>query len=527
MGPNKEINSVTVEQQQHVETNEEFVARMDRRLQEAYVEYLRTYAAVIIDGNLDTLRNARSTFDNRITTEKDEYDRLMECGAENPDLVRRARLLGKRFRHKSPQTPTTPAAEEGKENNLLFLWKEACARLQFEGMQGAETLRNALQGEPDSQRRSSIYQALHEQDEILAQYVFDRLEQRRNKFQASGMSYAATLVSLRDNSFTPEDVRVMIEEAFRRFGPLIIMEDYAVAKKAGTDTMQPWDYPYWSHQARFHEGELSLDWKELTKNIIEALGHQDLFDRLTIRHPSKRYEIARCIMVNPPEEIVVIIHTPIEKNTEITEALHEIGHGIHYACVCPDLPFIDRVSTTPWHEAMATIYEQMMVESLAHDGKQDERTLQSLRKKYAVRNTNGLAAVLLRLYVDMELQSDYPDSNEVVAEKLVDLYKRFNPLVIDPAKYWWASDMYIVEYPFYGINYLYGFMIAAQIRAWWKRTHEEPLLSKAFGDFLREKCYAPGNSVPWRQLLKDITGEDVNPQYLVDELSSALDGSTQ
>lgn len=60
-------------------------------------------------------------------------------------------------------------------------------------------------------------------------------------------------------------------------------------------------------------------------------------------------------------------------------------------------------------------------------------------------------------------------------------------------------------------------MIAAQLRAYWLKVGGT-LLSREFGEWVRKTCWEPGFSKPWRELLKNATGEDLNPQHFFDEL---------
>ncbi|MBI4225615.1 hypothetical protein HY612_00715 [Candidatus Roizmanbacteria bacterium] len=44
------------------------------------------------------------------------------------------------------------------------------------------------------------------------------------------------------------------------------------------------------------------------------------------------------------------------------------------------------------------------------------------------------------------------------------------------------------------------------------------ILTPDFGDYLRYKVYRPGFSKPWRQLLREATGENLKPVYFQQEM---------
>lgn len=219
---------------------------------------------------------------------------------------------------------------------------------------------------------------------------------------------------------------------------------------------------------------------------LSFLGHSDLYEKLTII-TSGSGVISRCVPVDPPREVVVILP---ESNVDPHHVvlLHEVGHGVHAAGISDGLLY------------------------------GDQEVLHRFETALLAWRVNSLRKHLRVLAIHLLLYRDEPVQDNAIQNEIAVIQRRFFPHVQHTHPFWWANDMYVVEYAFYGINYIYSWMIAAQIRAWWKRTHEESILSEGFGDFLRKRCYAPGNSVPWRELLKDATGEDFNLQYFFDEL---------
>lgn len=323
------------------------------------------------------------------------------------------------------------------------------------------------------------------------------------------------------------DARSLLLHTMTLLAPLFEASDRALQALSGQGHLDAWDFSYWNTRltTRDHTGRLDhfLNTKDALETAIHRLGHEDLYAKLTVIVSDKRYAIVRCVAVSPPHEVVVIVHEPARDDThELSTQFHEVGHGLHFAGMSEDMAYIERVMVSPWNEAMAFLCEDLMLEPGVLVAEENRDALDEVLALQMASRLFFVRVILRNLALNAVLYGNEQWPLDALTEKISAIQRRFFPLRKNNHPLWWANNTHIVEYPFYDINYLYGYMIAAQIRAWWKRTHDEPILSKAFGDLLREKCYQPGSSVPWRELLRDITGEELNPQYLVEELSIAF-----
>jgi peptidyl-dipeptidase A len=91
----------------------------------------------------------------------------------------------------------------------------------------------------------------------------------------------------------------------------------------------------------------------------------------------------------------------------------------------------------------------------------------------------------------------------------------------------WAAKIHIATAPVYYHNYLLGEMVASQLQ----HTIDHEVLNgagveetgyvneKRVGEYLREKVFKPGSSLYWNDLLVHATGEELDSQYLVNQLT--------
>ena len=82
----------------------------------------------------------------------------------------------------------------------------------------------------------------------------------------------------------------------------------------------------------------------------------------------------------------------------------------------------------------------------------------------------------------------------------------------------WASKIHLAVAPVYYHNYLLGELFAAQLRA---RMERESLQGAEIGAFMRTAVFDRGATLPWQELVRSATGDDLSPRYFADSLASA------
>src|SRR5580698_3561164 len=91
-----------------------------------------------------------------------------------------------------------------------------------------------------------------------------------------------------------------------------------------------------------------------------------------------------------------------------------------------------------------------------------------------------------------------------------------------------ASKIHVVSAPAYYHNYMMGQLFACQVHSTIAREvlkANDPSQAyytddKRVGDFMRTRVFAPGRSLPWNELTKFATGEDLNPRAFATEFGA-------
>jgi peptidyl-dipeptidase A len=84
----------------------------------------------------------------------------------------------------------------------------------------------------------------------------------------------------------------------------------------------------------------------------------------------------------------------------------------------------------------------------------------------------------------------------------------------------WASKTHLSSSPAYYQNYILGELMASQLL---KYIYREIVKSESYvghpqvGRFLVEKIFKPGTRDPWNEMLKQATGEELRPEYFVEQ----------
>ncbi len=86
----------------------------------------------------------------------------------------------------------------------------------------------------------------------------------------------------------------------------------------------------------------------------------------------------------------------------------------------------------------------------------------------------------------------------------------------------WAAKIHVACAPVYYHTYLYGNLVASQLRATLEREAGGLVGKPEAGRLLTEHVFRPGVSVRWDRLLADATGEDLTAVHLARDLTTAL-----
>ena len=198
----------------------------------------------------------------------------------------------------------------------------------------------------------------------------------------------------------------------------------------------------------------------------------------------------------------------------LSELLHETGHGIHIAGVRTRPAYADWPDSDTFTEAVADlasldVYEPRWQMRLLGDS---VSLGESLRSKYGgVILDMAWALFEIRMFAS-------PDQNpNEVWTGITSRYLRIRP---HPERSWWALRGQLVAGPGYMLNYALGAFLTAQLRA----RIRELRGSWTEGDrgwyaWVREALFRWGQERPTREVVAEFLGGPVRPEALLADLS--------
>lgn len=265
-------------------------------------------------------------------------------------------------------------------------------------------------------------------------------------------------------------------------------------------------------------------YKGLGLDLGEMLARSDLYGR------DKKYQHAYCIDMNKEGDVRTM--TSLQNNSSWLETLlHECGHGSYSLYIDRKLPWILReeahIFTT---EAIAEMMEsvctnpewlQKTLEIPEEEVKKWEHTLRTQRKMRLLIFCRWCEVML---HFEHEL---YANPDQDLNKLWYDYVEKYQHLQRIPGrdKADWAAKIHLASVPCYYHNYMLGELMASQLLHYMAKNilHEDDIRKVTFynqkeiGEYLRTKIYAPGKSLRWDDLLKNATGETLNPKYFVED----------
>jgi peptidyl-dipeptidase A len=312
--------------------------------------------------------------------------------------------------------------------------------------------------------------------------------------------------------------------------------DSRLAARFGCDAseLHPWHYADPFFQEAPVEGSVDLDPLFKGKDVVglarktfEGLGLEvegilrssDLFPR------AGKCQHAFCIDVDRSGDVRVLANV-IDNQSWTDTMLHELGHGVYDLAFDEDLPWLLRDTHLVTTEASALLFG-----ALAGDREWLERVLEigageateldgRLRAARAAELLVFTRWVLVMTGFERALYAD-PDSDLDTA--WWDLVSR-HQLVTPPDGRRapdWAAKIHVAIAPVYYHTYLYGAIVAAQLRDALTRSVGGLVERPEAGRILVEKLFSPGASVRWDRLVEESSGSPLSVDSLAREVAAA------
>jgi len=301
----------------------------------------------------------------------------------------------------------------------------------------------------------------------------------------------------------------------------------------GVAELRPWHYADPFFQEVPKDGGVDLDPVFADADVVELAGRtfagmgldteqivvsSDLFPR------DGKCQHAFCMDVDRKGDVRVLANVVHDRYWADT-MLHELGHGVF------DLGFDDGL---PWllRDCHLTVTEgiAIMMGRLSQDGDW-LREVAGVKPEEAERLRGQLGAaqaaelvvftrwVLVMTSFERSLYAEPESDLDARWWELVQRYQGVTPP--DGRKEPdWAAKIHVACAPVYYHTYLYGQLVASQLRATLDRETGGIVGKPEAGALLRERVFGPGQSLRWDRLIERATGEPLTARHMAAEITA-------
>lgn len=414
-------------------------------------------------------------------------------------------------------------------------------RAEFEGAPASDNqLREILKKEPSMARRKAAWQASKQIGEAVAPALLDLIRIRNREARKLGYAdYYSMMFELQELDeqwvFTLfESLETLSDAAYSR---MKVDLDATLKGRYGTTeaASYPWLYsdPFFQEYPAAGGGEAldeifkDRDIEGLTRTHFASIGLdvEDLLKHASLYEREGKSQHAFCLDVDREGDVRVLCN--IQKNERwMSTMLHEFGHAVYDKFSDRSLPFLLR---TPAHilttEAIAMLNGRM---SKTPDWLQRIAGLPaSEAQRLSAAAWNVLRSEMLIFlrwaltFVRFEREV-YRNPEQDLNRLWWEYVSRFQKITPPPDrdKPDWASKYHLSNSPAYYQNYVLGELMASQVLRFIQRevTKDESYAGNPqVGQFLVSRIFKPGTRYPWNDMLRQATGENLNPAHFVNQ----------
>jgi peptidyl-dipeptidase A len=317
--------------------------------------------------------------------------------------------------------------------------------------------------------------------------------------------------------------------------------DESIAEQCSVsiDELQPWHYhdPFFQEPPAVYEVDMNgpfatADILQICREFYKGIGLpiDDVIERSDLYEKPGKSPHAFCTDIDREGDVRVLANI-VPNEYWMSTMLHELGHSVYTSKYIPmELPYLLRVNshilTT---EGVAMMFERFATDAdwLAAYGVKIDDPETFTKASHRMRRDKLLifsrwCQVMLRFEKEMYANPDQ-DLNKLWWD-LVEKYQLVKrPAGRDAPDY--ASKIHIVSAPAYYHNYMMGELFACQVHeaiAKDLKLPGEPATAiytrdPRVGDFMKAKVFGPGAFLPWNELTKFATGEELNAKAFAAE----------
>ena len=478
-----------------------------------------------LDTELKVLFNDPATYQKLLQWEKEPSD---------PVTARQINVLIRAF--KQNQVPKE-LLEEISQKEAALTQSYANFRPELDGQKLSENdLREILKKENDPAKRKKAWEASKEIGKLLAPKILELVFLRNKAAKALGYpDYFQMQLELQevDAKWLLSTLEELSQKSEKAYAKVLHEIEQAQAARfhVPVSELGPWAWsePFSQEDPLdTHELDQLLEGIDISKvshnfyqkmgiNVAPILSRSDMFER-----PGKNQH-AFCIHLDRLGDVRTLNNVkPSIKWLETV--LHELGHAIYELGFEEKIPWLLR---EPPHmittEAMALIagrqaYRHNALAILLGPAKEPLRKKAdaSLRRRQLIFSR----WVLVMTAFESELYRNPAQDLNRLWWQCVEKYQKIRAPKNREKSFDWATKYHIGLAPVYYFSYLLGEMFASAIQEALLKEHGSIDLSNPeAGQFLRQKLFGPGNTMPWDALIEHVTGKPLTPDAWIREFA--------
>ena len=298
--------------------------------------------------------------------------------------------------------------------------------------------------------------------------------------------------------------------------------------------LRPWHYADPFFQEPPAEGAVDLDPLFRGKDIVglarrtfEGIGfavdaileRSDLFPR-----PGKNQH-AFCIDVDRGGDVRVLANV-IDNHGWTDTMLHELGHGVYDLGFDDELPWVLRDTHLVTTEASALLFgalagdREWLERVLGMDEREADELGGRLRSARAAELLVFTRWVLVVNAFERALYADPESDLDTLWWQLVARYQLLTPPDGRNAPDW-AAKIHVAVAPVYYHTYLYGAIVASQLKDALRSAAGGLVERPEAGALLQQRLFAPGASIRWDRLVEQASGRSLSVDSLAREVAAA------
>jgi len=333
-----------------------------------------------------------------------------------------------------------------------------------------------------------------------------------------------------------DGLAVLTEQPFRELKAEL---DAILAGRCGITPaeLRPWHYhdPFFQEAPMIYEIDLDQfyanhDVKQLTEVFYRNIGLpvDSIFAKSDIYEKAGKNPHAFCTHLDRAGDVRVLMNLKNDVSWMET-SLHEMGHGVYDRYLDFNLPYLLR---EPAHafttEAIAMFFGRLARNPFWMQSMLGLSDAQTAEIETTVKKSLRLQQILFSRWCQVMLRFErglYTDPDQDLNKLWWDLVEKYQFITRPENRNQpdWAAKIHFTIAPVYYHNYLLGELMASQLHAHLVKNvlrlpddHGVSYVgSQETGTFLQQQIFQPGNRWMWNDLLRQATGEPLNPEYFV------------